>query len=406
MKNLVIAQSGGPSTAINATVAGICEFAFESNEINKVYGGLNGIEGILNENFIELDKILDTKEKIDILSMTPSAALGSCRKKLDDYKKNDTEYKKLMNILRKYDIGYFIYIGGNDSMDTVKKLSDYCKDNNINDIKIMGAPKTIDNDIYETDHTPGFGSAAKYIATTISEIACDGDVYNIPTVNIVEIMGRDAGWLTGSSCMARANGGHAPDLIYMCEVPFNIDNFIKDLEKKLIEKKTIVVAVSEGIKDIKGNYISESRDNKVDAFGHVQLSGVGEVLKSIVKEKIGCKVRSIELSLMQRCAAHIASKTDIDESKYIGYETLKFAVEGGSGKIGIFKRKNINEYEIEVEFIEIERIANKVKKVPLEWINEHHNDVTVDFINYISPLIKGELPIVYKNGIPEIINLK
>lgn len=403
MKNLIVAQSGGPSSAINATLAGVCKFAFESEKIDKVYGGLHGIKGILEERIVELNPILDTDEKLDILAMTPAAALGSCRKKLVDYKEDDKEYKIFIDILRKYNIGYFIYIGGNDSMDTVYKISKYCIENGINDIKVMGAPKTIDNDLCETDHSPGFGSAAKYIATTISELGYDGDVYDIPTVNIVEIMGRDAGWLTAASCLARLNGHHVPDLIYLCEKPFDINQFVSDVNKKISEKKTVIVAVSEGVKSAEGRYIAEVGDRKKDAFGHVELAGVGYVLKNVVKREIGCKVRSIELSLMQRCAGHIASKTDIDESILIGYETAKYATEGGIGKVGVFLRNDENGYNVKVDFVDISKIANKVKKVPVEWINKEGNDVKQELIDYLYPLIQGELPLKYKGGIPETI---
>ena len=403
MKNLIVAQSGGPSSAINATVAGVCQFAFECEGIDKVYGGLHGINGILDERIVELNSILDTEEKLNTLAMTPAAALGSCRKKLADYKIDDSEYKKIIDIFRKYNIGYFVYIGGNDSMDTVHKVSMYCKEMGIDDIKVMGAPKTIDNDLCETDHTPGFGSAAKYIATTIAELGYDGDVYDIPTVNIVEIMGRDAGWLTASSCLARSNGHHVPDLIYLCERPFDTSKFISDLKKKIGEKKTVIVAVSEGIKDYDGNYISETGDGTLDAFGHKQLSGVAEALKNIVKKEIGCKVRAIELSLMQRCAGHIASKTDIDESRLVGYETAKHSYEGGSGKMGVFVRKPEKEYGVDVDFVDISIIANRVKKVPLEWINDEGNDVKKELVEYLYPLIQGELPLVYENGIPKTI---
>lgn len=403
MKNLIVAQSGGPSSAINATVAGVCGFGFKSDKIDKVYGGLHGIKGILEERIVELNDLLDTEEKLDTLAMTPAAALGSCRKKLADYNVDDSEYKKLIDIFRKYNIGYFVYIGGNDSMDTVYKVSEYCALNGIDDIKVVGAPKTIDNDLCETDHTPGFGSAAKYIATTISELGYDGDVYDVPTVNIVEVMGRDAGWLTASSCLARLNGHHVPDLIYLCEKPFSVEKFIDDVNKKIAEKKTVIVAVSEGVKNAEGKYISETGDGKLDAFGHVQLAGVGEFLKDVVKKEIGCKVRSIELSLMQRCAGHIASKTDITESRLIGYETAKFASEGGSGKMGVFVRNTEKEYGVSIDFVDISKIANKVKKVPLEWINEEGNDVKQELIDYLYPIIQGEVPLQYDNGIPKTI---
>ncbi|WP_313529132.1 6-phosphofructokinase [Anaerotignum sp.] len=406
MKNLLVAQSGGPSAAINATLCGVVEKCLADKNIDKVYGAQNGIVGILADKIIELNTLLSDPETLQLLCQTPSSALGSCRMKLSHWEESTFEYEKIISTFRKYDIGYFVYIGGNDSMDTVDKLATYCKLNKIDDVCIMGAPKTIDNDLMETDHCPGFGSAAKYIATTLSEIACDCNVYAVPAVTIVEIMGRDAGWLTASSALAKINGDSAPDLIYLCEKPFSVERFLQDIRQKLAEKHAVVVAVSEGIKNENGTYITESlQDKTTDAFGHKILAGVGTFLEEIVRQEIGCKVRSVELNLMQRCASHVASGSDIYESKLLGCAAADYAISGGTGKMAAIKRTSSKPYRFEIEFVEIDKIANRVKEVPLEWINEEGNDVTQEMIDYLLPLIQGELPCSYKNGVPVHIRL-
>ncbi len=406
MKNLLVAQSGGPSAAINATLCGVVEKCLADKNIDKVYGAQNGIVGILADKIIELNTLLSDPEALQLLCQTPSSALGSCRMKLSHWEESTFEYEKIISTFRKYDIGYFVYIGGNDSMDTVDKLATYCKLNKIDDVCIMGAPKTIDNDLMETDHCPGFGSAAKYIATTLSEIACDCNVYAVPAVTIVEIMGRDAGWLTASSALAKINGDSAPDLIYLCEKPFSVERFLQDIRQKLAEKHAVVVAVSEGIKNENGTYITESlQDKTTDAFGHKILAGVGTFLEEIVRQEIGCKVRSVELNLMQRCASHVASGSDIYESKLLGCAAADYAISGGTGKMAAIKRTSSKPYRFEIEFVEIDKIANRVKEVPLEWINEEGNDVTQEMIDYLLPLIQGELPCSYKNGVPVHIRL-
>lgn len=401
MKNLLVAQSGGPTAAINATLCGVIEEGIANNKIQKVYGAKHGILGILSDELIELNEQFTNLESLQLLCQTPSAALGSCRKKLENWLENEAEYDKILAVFQKYNIGCFIYIGGNDSMDTVYKLSEYCKVKNISDIQIMGAPKTIDNDLCETDHCPGFGSAAKYIATTFSEISCDCDVYAVPAVTIVEVMGRDAGWLTATSGLARINGNTAPDLIYLCEKPFSTERFLKDVKNKLKVKSAVVVAVSEGVSDENGNYIADSLQNSCeDAFGHKILAGAGGYLEEVVRQEIGCKVRSIELNLMQRCASHVASLTDINEAKLLGRATTKYAIEGGSGEMACIKRVSQNPYLTDVEFVAIDKIANKVKNVPLSWINEDGNDITKEMIEYLLPLIQGEVPGTYKEGVP------
>ncbi|AMJ40943.1 6-phosphofructokinase [Anaerotignum propionicum] len=401
MKNLLVAQSGGPSAAINATLCGVVEKGLADKNIDKVYGAQNGIIGILAERMVELNALLSNPQSLQLLCQTPSSALGSCRMKLSHWEESTFEFEKIISIFRKYNIGYFIYIGGNDSMDTVHKLSEYCRLRKINDICIMGAPKTIDNDLMETDHCPGFGSAAKYIATTFSEIACDCNVYALPAVTIVEVMGRDAGWLTASSVLGRINGDSAPDLIYLCEKPFSVDGFLRDVREKLGEKHAVVIAVSEGIKNEAGEYITDClQDRTTDAFGHKILAGAAKYLEEIVRQEIGCKVRSVELNLMQRCASHVASAADIYESRLLGMAAADYAMAGGSGKMAAIKRISTKPYQFEIEFVEIEKIANQVKTVPLKWIHEQGNDVTQEMIDYLLPLIQGELPCTYENGVP------
>lgn len=401
MKNMLVAQSGGPSAAINATITGVIDAGIASDQVGHVYGARNGIKGVLNENFVNLDEVCDTKEKRDLLSVTPAAALGSCRWKLKDPKENAEEFEEIIRILRKNNIGYFVYTGGNDSMDTVYKLSIYCKENNIDDIKVMGAPKTIDNDLGETDHCPGFGSAAKFIATAFTEIACDCFVYDVPSVTIVEVMGRNAGWLTASSALARTEERRVPQLIYLCEKVFDEEKFIEDVNKALEKENNIIVAVSEGVKDATGHYVGEeTKSGKEDAFGHKYLSGIGKYLEGLVGNRIGCKVRSVELNILQRCAGYMLSETDIIESRNLGAFAAVSAIRGESGKMSALKRICDDPYQVEIELADLSKIANFEKKVPMEWINEEGNDIKDDLLTYLKPLIQGEVQISYENGVP------
>ena len=401
MKNMLVAQSGGPSAAINATITGVIDAGIASDQVGHVYGARNGIKGVLNENFVNLDEVCDTKEKRDLLSVTPAAALGSCRWKLKDPKENAEEFEEIIRILRKNNIGYFVYTGGNDSMDTVYKLSIYCKENNIDDIKVMGAPKTIDNDPGETDHCPGFGSAAKFIATAFTEIACDCFVYDVPSVTIVEVMGRNAGWLTASSALARTEERRVPQLIYLCEKVFDEEKFIEDVNKALEKENNIIVAVSEGVKDATGHYVGEeTKSGKEDAFGHKYLSGIGKYLEGLVGNRIGCKVRSVELNILQRCAGYMLSETDIIESRNLGAFAAVSAIRGESGKMSALKRICDDPYQVEIELADLSKIANFEKKVPMEWINEEGNDIKDDLLTYLKPLIQGEVQIPYENGVP------
>lgn len=401
MKNMLVAQSGGPSAAINATITGVIDAGIASDQVGHVYGARNGIKGVLNENFVNLDEVCDTKEKRDLLSVTPAAALGSCRWKLKDPKENAEEFEEIIRILRKNNIGYFVYTGGNDSMDTVYKLSIYCKENNIDDIKVMGAPKTIDNDLGETDHCPGFGSAAKFIATAFTEIACDCFVYDVPSVTIVEVMGRNAGWLTASSALARTEERRVPQLIYLCEKVFDEEKFIEDVNKALEKENNIIVAVSEGVRDATGHYVGEeTKSGKEDAFGHKYLSGIGKYLEGLVGNRIGCKVRSVELNILQRCAGYMLSETDIIESRNLGAFAAVSAIRGESGKMSALKRICDDPYQVEIELADLSKIANFEKKVPMEWINEEGNDIKDDLLTYLKPLIQGEVQIPYENGVP------
>ena len=394
-KNLLVGQSGGPTAAINATLAGVISQALKNNAIDRVYGCVNGIKGVLGRNLMELNDIFTKSENIDLLKQTPSAYLGSCRYKLSE---QSGDIEKIVSILKEYNIGYFLYIGGNDSMDTVSKLKTVCAENDIN---VIGVPKTVDNDLMGTDHCPGFGSAAKFIATSVAEITRDAQVYDIESVTIVEIMGRNAGWLTAASALARITGTASPDLIYLPEIPFDIDKFVNDVKTKVKERKNIIIAVSEGIKDKDGNYIADqSQVFKEDLFGHSQLGGVGKTLETIIKNKCGIKVRSIELNTPQRCAAHITSKTDIEESFFIATKAVEAAVNGESGKMMGYVRISDNPYTIDAVPMEISEIANAEKKIPSSYIISSGNDVNDELINYIYPLIQGENPIIYKNGLP------
>jgi 6-phosphofructokinase 1 len=405
MKNLLVAQSGGPTAAINATLVGVLQGVRTSGKVDKVYGAKNGIEGAIKEQLIDLNDLVRCTKSMDTLTFTPSSALGTCRYKMKDWRLDEEPYRKIIETFYKHEIKYFIYIGGNDSMDTVNKLAEYCKLNN-HDFIIMGAPKTVDNDLNMTDHSPGFGSAAKYIATTISELACDIGAYDIPAVTIVEIMGRNAGWLTASAALARINGGAGADLIYLCEKDFDTVTFIRDVKEMLGKKQGILIAVSEGIKDSNGAYISDQiSSGAVDNFGHKYIAGAARALEQLVRNEIGCKVRSVELNLMQRAAAHIASETDIMESLMLGQKALSCALDGETGRMSAIKRLSDEPYMVEFISVPVGEVANHEKTVPLNWITTNGNDVTKELIAYMLPLIQGETNIKYENGIPAQIKL-
>ncbi|NCC42630.1 MAG: 6-phosphofructokinase [Clostridia bacterium] len=406
MKNLLVAQSGGPTAAINATVAGVITAALTSRKVDGIWGAVNGIKGVLEERFVDLKEKISGTGDLDLLCQTPAAALGSCRFKLNNIEEDSSQYEEIIRIFRKHEIAYFIYAGGNDSMDTVDKLSAYCKDHDINDIKVMGAPKTIDNDLVGTDHCPGFGSAAKYIGTTFAELERDCHVYDTKAVTIVEVMGRNAGWLTAASALSRNNGGHGPNLIYLCEPAFSVESFLADVKHELEQYDSVLVAISEGIKDKDGIYISEQVQSKaVDNFGHSYIAGSTRVLEDAVRREIGCKVRSIELNLMQRCASHVASAVDIHESKMLGMTACQYALEGNSGLMAAVERTCNEPYQVHFTAIPVSEVSNKEKKVPESFINQAGNDVTEEMMEYLRPLVQGETPVIYENGIPKYIYL-
>lgn len=405
MQNLLVAQSGGPTVAINATLVGVLQGVRASGKVDRVYGARNGIEGAIGDNLIDLNELIKDTQAMDTLTYTPSSALGTCRYKMKDWRKDEEPYKKIIETFYKYEIKYFIYIGGNDSMDTVDKLSEYCKLNN-HDFIVMGAPKTVDNDLNLTDHSPGFGSAAKYIATSVSELACDIGAYNIPAVTIVEIMGRNAGWLTAAAALSRVNGNAGADLIYLCEKDFDNARFISDVKEKLAQKPGILVAVSEGVKDSNGNYVSDQiSSGAVDNFGHKYIAGAARALEQLIRNEIGCKVRSIELNLMQRSAAHIASETDIIESLMLGQKALCCALSGETGRMAAIQRLSDKPYRVEFISVPVNEVANHEKIVPMNWITPDGHDVTAEMMDYLKPLIQGETNLKYENGIPKQIKL-
>ncbi len=400
--NIAIAQSGGPTAAINSSLAGVFRRAAQCPQIGKIYGSINGIEGMIGGELAPLDSILTSDYDIELLKKTPSTVLGSCRYKLAEYDPSDSvtesEYMNIVNTFEEYNIKAFFYIGGNDSMDTVMKLDRYCKAVG-KDVKIIGIPKTIDNDLPCTDHSPGFGSAAKYVATTLQEIIRDSRVYSIQSITIVEIMGRNAGWLTASACSLRANGEPAPHLIYIPEAfpnGFDMERFLADTESMMKRYRAVIIAVSEGIVPTDRQYVKTG----ADAFGHTDNSGVAKYLERRCAERFGCKVRSIELNVMQRCSAHIASLTDIEESEKIGAAAVECALSGNSGRMMGFRRINSEPYRIEIVSFDVSEAANKEKFFPENWICASRNDVTADALNYFLPLIQGEVTTEYRNGIP------
>ncbi len=393
IKNAIVGQSGGPTAAINATLAGVIEKCLATDEIGILYGAVNGIDGLLKEKLINLNDIFSNKDNIELLKVTPSSYLGSCR-----YRLKNEQIDDVFALFEKYNIGYFFYIGGNDSMDTVAKLSEKAT---AYGVKVIGVPKTIDNDLYGTDHCPGFGSAAKYIATSVMEVTRDCTCYDLNSVTIIEIMGRNAGWLTAASALARCNGNTTPDLIYLPEHPFIVEDFIRDVKEKIEEKHSIVVAISEGIRDENGKYISEqSAAFKDDSFGHGQLGGAGKTLEELIKNTLHCKARSIEINLLQRCAGHLLSETDINLSVAIGNTAVNAALDGKSCVMMAYKHKSTSPFETDIIPVQIAGIANAENKVPDEYISKDGNDITDKFIEYAKPLIQGEIAVPMADGLP------
>lgn len=395
--NFAVAQSGGPTAAINATLLGVILGAMEKGDT--IYGAVNGIKGVIDDNFLNLTEIFKGEEEQNLLRNTPGAYLGSCRFKLPDYEEDTKCYERIFEVFKKHNITRFIYIGGNDSMDTVDKLSRYAKAYNI-DMSIVGAPKTIDNDLAGTDHTPGFGSAAKFVASSVKEIARDSGVYAEKSITIVEIMGRNAGWLTASSALARCERSKAPHLIYLPERNISREKIIKDIEN--CKENNIIIAVSEGIKDENGEYYcNEECNSSHDIFGHAQLAGCGKVLEKFLGDTFGYKMRSIEMSVLQRCGGHFTSRTDLDESVRIGKRAAHSAADGKTGVVMGFLRTG--DYSCDIIENRVSDVANKEKKVPDEFINADSNDVTEAFIKYCKPLIEGENTTIMENGVPKHI---
>lgn len=400
-KNAVVGQSGGPTAVINASLYGtVSEALNREDEIGTVYGMINGIEGFLNDQVMDMAPLEESKE-LELIRTTPGSYLGSCRYKLPE-DLNDPVYPQLFARFEAYNIGYFFYIGGNDSMDTVSKLSRYAEKIS-SDIRVIGIPKTIDNDLVETDHTPGFGSAAKYVASTVREIAIDASVYdNKKSVTIVEIMGRHAGWLTAASALARKFEHDNPVLIYLPETDFDQDAFIEKVRTSLETTPNLVVCISEGIHDNTGTFICEySNDVGTDTFGHKMLTGSGKYLENLVKERLGVKVRSVELNVCQRCSSSMLSKTDQKEAIASGAYGVKAALNGASGKMVAFERLDGDDYQIDYVLKDVNIICNQEKCVPATWITADGSDVTEDFIRYARPLIQGEVTVPTEDGVPK-----
>ena len=398
--NVVVGQSGGPTTVINASLAGVYQAAVQAG-VNKVYGMQNGISGFLQEKLILLNDLLDSEEKIALLKRTPACYLGSCRHKLKSAEVSQAEYEKIFEVLKKYEIDCFLYIGGNDSMDTVAKLSAYGKKIG-SSVRFVGVPKTIDNDLTETDHTPGYGSAAKFVATTIKEIVRDCAIYDLKAVTIVEIMGRNAGWLTAAAALAKGEDCEGADMIFLPETPFTLEDFLAKISARLTQKKNLVIAVSEGVKLPDGRYVCElsAGDSGEDVFGHKQLTGTALFLANVCAKELGVKTRAIELSTLQRCAGHIASLTDIDEAFEAGAAAVKAAMSGATGVASILVRAGENPYVCKTDVADVMKIANAEKCVPVEWIDTVNADMLPPFIEYARPLIQGELTPYYNNGLP------
>lgn len=401
----IIGQSGGPTSVINASALGCIETALAEECITKVYGAANGIKGILEDRLYDLT--LEDPSELHLLMHTPSSALGSCRYKLAKAEENDKDYKKILEIFKKYDVRYFFYNGGNDSMDTCNKINRFLTENNY-ECRVMGIPKTIDNDLDLTDHCPGYGSAAKYIATTCMEVYKDATVYGEGSVTVMEIMGRNAGWLTAASSLATENGA-GPDLIYLPEVSFDMEKLVSDIKMVLAKKRDVMVAVSEGIKDKDGVYISSYFSDNAkdkDAFGHIRMGGLAANLAGYIGARVDARIRGIELSLLQRCAAHIASENDVEESYMAGKESVKAAVAGITGKMVGFERSPGKKYECKTILVDLEKVANQEKKIPLDWINETENGLLSPFHEYASPLIEGSMRYPVEKGLPRHARLK
>ena len=400
--NVIVGQSGGPTAVINSSLAGVYKNAMERG-YNKVYGMRYGIQGFIDEQYIDMSDYVKNELDLELLKRTPSAFLGTCRYKLPEIHQDKAVYERIFALLDKMDIEVFIYIGGNDSMDTIKKLSDYALLTGAKQ-KFVGCPKTIDNDLAITDHTPGFGSAAKHIAASTKEIIRDalGFSYKKKNVTIIEIMGRNAGWLVGASALSKGEDCDGPDLIYLPEVPFDLDKFVAKVDSLLQQKDVVVACVSEGIKTAEGKYVCEftSGSDSKDAFGHIQMTGTAAFLANLINQKLGCKTRGVEFSTLQRAAAHLASKVDVDEAYMVGGATIKAADEGSTGVMAVIDRVSDDPYQSATGVYDVHRIANDEKVVPRNWINEEGDGVTEEFIEYVRPLIQGHYNPMMVDGLP------
>lgn len=398
MKNLVVGQSGGPTAAINSSLAGVVKKALDSDKVKTVYGMINGIDGFLKENLIDMERFSDP-EHLRLLRQTPSSFLGSCRRKLPEPDTDEKIYEDIFALFDKYNIGYFIYIGGNDSMDTVKKLSAYAKKKG-HDIIVAGIPKTIDNDLALTDHTPGFGSAAKYVANAVRQLAMDTCVYDMKSIVVAEIMGRNAGWLTAAAALANTGKVNPVDIILLPEAVFDEDKFIQRVQEVMKSKNSTIIAVSEGIKDKNGKYIGEASSTLMgDGFNHAALGGVGRIIEHIISTRLRIKTRCIEFSTLQRCCSQSISLCDYEEAFNAGFEGANHALGGNTGFMAGFCRRSGKPYMCEVAFYDVNKIANLEKKIPQEMIGSDNMSVTKEFIDYALPLISGEPELVYENGV-------
>ena len=399
----IIGQSGGPTAVINDSAYGVIRTALDSDCITRVYGAAHGIKGVLDDKLYDMNR--EDAYELSLLLHTPSSELGSCRYKMKDPDEDDTDYKRILEIFQKYNVRYFFYNGGNDSMDTCDKISRFMAKSGW-ECRVMGVPKTIDNDLYGTDHCPGFASAAKYIATSCMEINKDARVYDNGMITIVEIMGRHAGWLAASAALATAYGS-GPDLVYLPELNFDMDKFLADVDRIYKANGKVLVAVSEGIHYADGSFVSEAKTSATDGFGHAQLGGLAASLAEIVKHHTGAKVRGIELSLLQRCGAHLASATDIEEACAAGREAVEQAVSGVTGQMVAFERETVDgKYHCKLVLLPLSKVANYEKKVPLEWINEDGNGLKQEFIDYVLPLIQGEPVLPLVDSLPRYARLK
>ena len=405
-KNAIVGQSGGPTSVINASLAGVFE-SCKNRGADIVYGMCNGVAGLLEERVVDLSTLLTDDLDIELLKRTPSSFLGSCRYKLPDWRDDEAVYKKLFAILEKLNIGYFFYIGGNDSMDTIAKLSRYGERVG-SSVRFIGVPKTIDNDLCLTDHTPGYGSSAKYIATILKEVIRDSSVYDIRSVTVAEIMGRHAGWLAGAACLAGGDDCEGPDLILLPEVPFDQDKFLAKVDELQRRKSNVIIAASEGVKTADGTYLCDlvSTAGQLDAFGHkAVLSGTSRYLSDLIHDKLNCKSRAIEFSTLQRCASHLASRTDVNEAYAVGGAAAAAAFAGETGRMIALKRISAYPYQCITESVDVQQVANLEKKVPLDWISPDGMQVTAAFEEYARPLILDEVTPVYVNGTPRHIRL-